>query len=87
MKITGKLITEIEVDHKDLAKALKRAIFVELDLPRYNKVHHDGVSFIETVDAHTSHRFEYERPVKPACQEDIEVFEAFNTIKEFLDTV
>ncbi len=47
MKIRGKLVTEVDVDHKDLANALKRAIFIELDLPRYNKVHHDGISFIE----------------------------------------
>tara|TARA_R100000908_G_scaffold55179_1_gene30452 strand:+ start:26 stop:289 length:264 start_codon:yes stop_codon:yes gene_type:complete len=87
MKIVGKLITEVEVDHKDLGKALKRAIFIELDLPRYNPVHHDGISFIETVDAHTSHRFEYEKPVKLASKEDIKVFEALNTVKEFLDNV
>jgi hypothetical protein len=87
MKIRGKLVTEVDVDHKDLANALKRAIFIELDLPRYNKVHHDGISFIETVDAHTSHRFEYEKPVKPACKDEIEVFEAYNTIKEFLYNV
>mgnify|MGYP003144516074 CR=1 FL=1 len=73
MKIVGKLITEVEVNHKDLGKALKRAIFIELDLPRYNPVHHDGISFIE--------------PVKLASKEDIKVFEALNTVKEFLDNV
>ena len=87
MEIKGKSYVAIEIDNKELARALKQAVYTELTLPLHHEVHHDGSTFIETIKANTTHSFEYDKPIRSIDKEEIEVFEAFHVLKEFLDTV
>ena len=87
MEVKGKSCVAIEIDNKELARALKQTVYTEFTLPLHHEVHHDGSTFIETIKAHTTHSFEYDKPIRPADEEEIEVFEAFHVLKEFLDTV
>ena len=40
--------------------------------------------WVEEISAHTSHAFEFVKAIGPAREEDVEVFEAYHTLVEFL---
>jgi hypothetical protein len=87
MEVKGKTAVAVEIDNKELVRALKYKVYTELRLPLHHKVFHKDGAWIERVLAHTTHSFEYDQIIRPGDQGDIEVFEAFHTLKEFLDNV
>ena len=90
MRVNGKVDVNVEITPKELVSALKDEVYNRLELPnpKHGRVYVKddyGVKrwMIEKV-AHTSHSFEIEETLGPACEEAVEVFTAFYTMAEFL---
>tara|TARA_R110000824_G_scaffold77656_2_gene196337 strand:- start:414 stop:683 length:270 start_codon:yes stop_codon:yes gene_type:complete len=87
MQIKGTAAVNVEVTSKELVVALKGPVYKKLNLP-YREDSGDVFvkdnKWVEEVSAHTSHAFEFLKVVGPAKEEDVEVFEAYHTLVEFL---
>ena len=86
MRINGRVDVNVEVSTKDLVSALKSEVYARLGLPnpKQGRVYvKDGRWEIQMI-AHTTHSFEIEENLGPACEEAVEVFTALHTIAEFL---
>ena len=86
MRVNGKVDVDVEITTKELVSALKSEVYERLCLPnpKQGRVYvKDGRWEIQTV-AHTTHSFEIEEDLGRAIEEDVEVFDAFHTIAEFL---
>ena len=86
MQIKGKADVDVEITTKELVSALKSEVYERLGLPnpKQGRVYvKDGRWEIQTV-AHTTHSFEIEEDLGLAIEDDVEVFDAFHTIAEFL---
>tara|TARA_R110001583_G_C5404823_1_gene386166 strand:- start:74 stop:340 length:267 start_codon:yes stop_codon:yes gene_type:complete len=86
MRVNGKVNVDVEITPKELVSALKSEVYERLCLPnpKQGRVYvKDGRWEIQTV-AHTTHSFEIEEALGRAIEEDVEVFDAFHTIAEFL---
>jgi len=86
MRVNGKVDVDVEITTKELVSALKSEVYERLCLPnpKQGRVYvKDGRWEIQTV-AHTTHSFEIEENLGPACEDAVEVFTALHTIAEFL---
>tara|TARA_R110000787_G_scaffold260954_1_gene366245 strand:- start:2734 stop:3003 length:270 start_codon:yes stop_codon:yes gene_type:complete len=87
MQIKGTADVNVEVRSKDLVLALKGPVYKKLNLPcreDSGDVFVKDSKWVEEVRAHTSHAFEFVKAIGPAREEDVEVFEAYHTLVEFL---
>tara|TARA_R110002012_G_scaffold270893_2_gene456045 strand:- start:1522 stop:1791 length:270 start_codon:yes stop_codon:yes gene_type:complete len=87
MQIKGKTDVNVEISSKDLVLALKSLVYKKLNLPYKEDCGHVFVKnnkWVEEISAHTSHAFEFLDVIGPAKEEDVEVFEAYHTLVEFL---
>ena len=87
MEVKAKACVVVEIDSEELVRALKLKVYTELGLPLHNEVFYKDGKWVKRVQAHTTHSFEYDEIHGPIVSDDIEVFEAFHVLKEFLDTV
>ena len=86
MRVNGKVDVDVEITTKELVSALKSEVYARLGLPnpKQGRVYvKDGRWEIQMI-AHTTHSFEIEENLGPACEEAVEVFTALHTIAEFL---
>ena len=86
MRINGRADVNVEVSTKDLVSALKSEVYKGLDIPnpKQGRVFVKDNKWVQQFIAHTTHSFELEEDLGPAMEEDVEVFEAFHTLAEFL---
>ena len=86
MRVNGKVDVDVEITTKELVSALKSEVYARLGLPnpKQGRVYvKDGRWEIQMI-AHTTHSFEIEENLGPACEDAVEVFTALHTIAEFL---
>lgn len=91
MRVKGKTDINVEITPIELISALKSEVYSKLELPKpiEGEVYVKGDRWepkrweLKTI-AHTTHSFEIENDLGPAKDEDVQVFEAFHTIAEFL---
>jgi len=90
MRVNGKVDVDVEITAKELASALKSEVYERLGLPSPTqgrvlvKDDYGKSGWVIQKIAHTTHSFEIEENLGPATEEDVEVFEAFHTLAEFL---
>ena len=89
MRVNGKIDGNVEVTPQELVKVIKKEVFSRLKLPNQ-----EGIVFVKNGRwkhkkmAYTTHAFEIEEDLGPAKKDDVEVFDSFYTMAEFLnDTV
>ena len=86
MRVNGKVDVDVEITPTELVSALKSEVYARLNFPgpKEGRVYvKDGRWVIEKT-AYTTHSFEIEEDLGLAIEEDVEVFDAFHTIAEFL---
>jgi|TARA_R110001583_G_scaffold24503_4_gene89436 hypothetical protein len=86
MRVKGKAEVDVEISPKELVKALKEEVYSRLNFPSPNKgrVYIKDERFVHEKSVYTTHSFEIEEDLGAAIEDDIEVFDAFHTIAEFL---
>ena len=85
MRVKGKTAVEVEIDPRELVKALKEEVYSRLNLPSPNegRVYIKDGRFVHEKSVYTTHSFEIEEDLGP-IGDDEEVFTAFHTLAEFL---
>ena len=86
MRVNGKVDVDVEITPKELVSALKDEVYERLELPnpKQGRVYVKDGRWEIQMTANTTHSFEIEEDLGPACDEAVEVFTAFHTIAEFL---
>tara|TARA_R100000005_G_C4959661_1_gene176865 strand:- start:838 stop:1122 length:285 start_codon:yes stop_codon:yes gene_type:complete len=91
MEINGKTDVKVEVSFKDILNSLEVEVHKKLKLPHPNEgkvtaeVHEDGNSrWVIEKNVNTSHSFQLNESLGPADEEDIEIFQAYHTLRFFL---
>jgi len=86
MRVKGKTAVEVEIDPKELVKALKEEVYSRLNFPSPNdgRVYIKDERFVHKKSVYTTHSFELEEDLGLAIEDDVEIFDAFHTIAEFL---
>tara|TARA_R100000315_G_C5222886_1_gene134459 strand:- start:308 stop:574 length:267 start_codon:yes stop_codon:yes gene_type:complete len=86
MHVKGKTAIEVEIEPKELVSALKKELYSRLNLPdpSYERVYIKDERWVSQRSVYTTHSFEIEEDLGPAIEDDIELFDAFHTIAEFL---
>ena len=86
MRVKGKAVVEVEIDPKELVKALKEEGYSRLNFPSPNdgRVYIKDGRFVHEKSVYTTHSFELEEDLGLAIEDDVEIFDAFHTIAEFL---
>ena len=86
MRVKGKTAVEVEIDPKELVKALKEEVCSRLNFPSPNdgRVYIKDERFVHEKSVYTTHSFELEEDLGLAIEDDVEIFDAFHTIAEFL---
>ena len=86
MRVKGKTAVEVEIDHKELVKALKEEVYSRLNFPSPNegRVYIKDGRFVHEKSVYTTHSFEIEEDLRIVIEDDEEVFTAFHTLAEFL---
>ena len=91
MELNGKTDVKVDVSLKDVLNTIEVEVHKKLKLPHPNEgkvtanPHHDGNwRWNIKKDVYTSHSFQLEESLGPADSEDIEIFEAYHTLRLFL---
>jgi len=90
MRIKGKTDVDVEIAPKELVSALKDEVYERLELPNpkegrvFVKDDYGMTGWAIQKTVHTTHSFEIEENLGPACEDAVEVFTALHTIAEFL---
>ena len=91
MKLIGKTNVEVNVSLKDVLNTIEVEVHKKLKLPHPDEgevtanPHHDGNwRWNIKKDVNTSHSFQLEENLGPADSEDIEIFQAYHTLRLFL---
>ena len=86
MRVKGKAEVDVEISPKELVKALKEEVYSRLNFPSPNdgRVYIKDERFVHKKSVYTTHSFELEEDLGLAIEDDVEVFDAFHTIAEFL---
>tara|TARA_R100000234_G_C5001881_1_gene180679 strand:- start:1504 stop:1788 length:285 start_codon:yes stop_codon:yes gene_type:complete len=91
MELIGKADVKVDVSFKDILNTLEVEVHKKLKLPHPNEgkvtanPHHDGNwRWNIKKDVNTSHSFQLEESLGPADDEDIEIFQAYHTLRFFL---
>ena len=76
----------MEIDPKELVKALKEEVYSRLNFPspKEGRVYIKDERFVHEKSVYTTHSFEIEEDLGLAIEDDKEVFTAFHTLAEFL---
>ena len=91
MELIGKADVKVDVSFKDILNTLEVEVHKKLKLPHPNEgkvtaeLHEDGNGrWIIEKNVNTSHSFQLEESLGPADDEDIEIFQAYHTLRFFL---
>ena len=84
MRVKGKTAVEVELDPKELVKALKEEVYSRMNFPSEGRVYIKDGRFVHEKSVYTTHSFEIEEDLGLAIEDDTEVFTAFHTLAEFL---
>ena len=86
MRVKGKTAVEVEIDPKELVKALKEEVYSRMNFPKPNegRIYIKDGRFVHEKSVYTTHSFEIEEDLGLAIEDDEEVFTAFHTLAEFL---
>ena len=86
MRVKGKTAVEVEIDPRELIKVLKEEVYSRMNFPRPNegRVYIKDGRFVHEKSVYTTHSFELEEDLGLAIEDDVEIFDAFHTIAEFL---
>ena len=91
MKLAGKTDVNVDVSLHDILNTIEVEVHKKLNLPHPNEgkvtaeLQDDGNSrWIIEKDVNTSHSFQLEESLGPADDEDIEIFQAYHTLRFFL---
>ena len=86
MRVNGKVDVDVEITPKELVSALKSEVYARLNFPdpKEGRVYVKDERWVIEKSAYTTHSFEIEEDLGLAIEDDIEVFDAFHTIAEFL---
>tara|TARA_R100001509_G_C4863069_1_gene214095 strand:+ start:1058 stop:1342 length:285 start_codon:yes stop_codon:yes gene_type:complete len=91
MKLAGKTDVNVDVSLHDILNTIEVEVHKKLKLPHPNQgkvtaeLHDDGNGrWIIEKDVNTSHSFQLEESLGPADAEDIEIFQAYHTLRFFL---
>tara|TARA_R100000664_G_C2754784_1_gene142425 strand:- start:473 stop:757 length:285 start_codon:yes stop_codon:yes gene_type:complete len=91
MELIGKADVKVDVSFKDILNTLEVEVHKKLKLPHPNEgkvtaeLHDDGNSrWIIEKDVNTSHSFQLKESLGPVDEEDIEIFQAYHTLRFFL---
>ena len=91
MKLAGKTDVNVDVSLHDILNTIEVEVHKKLKLPHPNQgkvtaeLHDDGNGrWIIEKDVNTSHSFQLEESLGSADAEDIEIFQAYHTLRFFL---
>ena len=86
MRVRGKTDVDVEITTKELVSALKEEVYAAMNLPnpRQGRVYIKDGRWVIQKSVHTTHAFEIEEDLGLAIEDDVEIFDAFHTIAEFL---
>ncbi len=91
MELIGKADVKVDVSLKDVLNTIEVEVHKKLKLPHPNEgkvtaeLHEDGNGrWIIEKNVNTSHSFQLEESLGPADDEDIEIFQAYHTLRFFL---
>jgi hypothetical protein len=91
MELIGKADVKVDVSLKDVLNTIEAEVHKKLKLPHPNEgkvtaeLHEDGNGrWIIEKNVNTSHSFQLEESLGPADDEDIEIFQAYHTLRFFL---
>tara|TARA_R100000152_G_scaffold19926_1_gene12620 strand:- start:2106 stop:2390 length:285 start_codon:yes stop_codon:yes gene_type:complete len=91
MELIGKTDVKVDVSLKDVLNTIEAEVHKKLKLPHPNEgkvtaeLHEDGNGrWIIEKNVNTSHSFQLEESLGPADDEDIEIFQAYHTLRFFL---
>ena len=87
MELIGKTDVKVDVSLKDVLNTIEAEVHKKLKLPHPNEgkvtAELHGRWIIEK-NVNTSHSFQLEESLGPADDEDIEIFQAYHTLRFFL---
>jgi len=89
MRVKGKINSDVEITPQELVKVIREEVFSRLKLPsQEGHVIVKNGRWVHQKTVYTTHSFEIEEDLGPAKKDDVEIFDSFYTMAEFLyDTV